>query len=97
VSLPTKENEMMVKKLANLLRNKNPVTAREFAGFLRKTSDRKEPTILSDKIVSLLPQLTFEDERSRAKERHEQQRKDRQKGGKTDKAAVAAAVKAVQE
>jgi hypothetical protein len=104
----------MVKKLTNLLRNKNPITVREFVGFLRKTSDRKyaslrvcvrvsvcvcvcvadrnqtirEPTILSDKIVSLLPQLTFEDERSRAKERHEQQRKDRYKGGKAAKPAV---------
>jgi hypothetical protein len=31
----------MVKKLTNLLRNKNPITVREFVGFLRKTSDRK--------------------------------------------------------
>ncbi len=41
VSLPTKENEQMVKKLTNLLRNKNPVTARQLVGFLRKTSDRR--------------------------------------------------------
>jgi pentatricopeptide repeat protein len=42
----------------------------------------REPTILSDKVVSLLPQLTFEDERTRAKERYEQQAKELKKYNK---------------
>lgn len=79
----------MVKKLTNLLRNKNPVTARQFVGFLRKTSDQREPTILSDKVVSLLPQLTFEDERTRAKERYEQQAKELKKDSRQGSNAAA--------
>jgi pentatricopeptide repeat protein len=49
----------------------------------------REPTILSDKVVSLLPQLTFEDERTRAKERYEQQAKELKKDSRQGSNAAA--------
>ncbi len=68
-----RDNEVLLKKVEHLQKNRNPITANHMLSLIRKA--KRKDNALTDRILSLLPQLSFESLDVRAKERKEQEKK----------------------